>query len=155
MIFSSLFEASAVAVLSLHRFRLQCYCSVLALPLYMFVVAVLTTLPSLCYAMSSLLRGCLLRSTRRIMLVGVLRMSFGGKVSPARISSHLLCLLFEIACSGGSKGEAREARASPYFQTKLRLVGPKKTFLGPPPYQRVWMTAPAPLSQGLDLALDR
>ena len=104
MLFSSLFEASAVAVLSLHRFRLQCNFSVLALPLYMFVVAVLTTLPSLCYAMSSLLRGCLLRSTRRIILVGVLRMSFGGKVSPARISSHLLCLLFEIACSGGSKG---------------------------------------------------
>ena len=61
MIFSSLFEASAVAVLSLHRFRLQCNCSDLALPLYMFVVAVLTTLPSLCYAMSSLLRGCLLQ----------------------------------------------------------------------------------------------
>ena len=62
----------------------------------MFVVAVLTTLPSLCYAMSSLLRGCLLRSTRRIILVGVLRIIFGGKVSPTRISSHLLCLLFEI-----------------------------------------------------------
>ena len=52
MIFSSLFEASAVAVLSLHRFRLQCNCSDLALPLYVFVVAVLTTLPSLYYAMS-------------------------------------------------------------------------------------------------------
>ena len=36
----SLFEASAVGVPSLHRFRLQCNCNVLSLPLFMFVVAV-------------------------------------------------------------------------------------------------------------------
>ena len=45
---SSLLEASAVGVPSLHRFRLQCNCSILSLPLYTFVVAVLTTLPWLC-----------------------------------------------------------------------------------------------------------
>ena len=33
---------------SLHRFRLQCNCNVLSLPLFMFVVAVLMMLPSLC-----------------------------------------------------------------------------------------------------------
>ena len=43
-----LFEASAVGVPSLHRLHWQCNCSVLPLPLYMFAVAVLTTLPSLC-----------------------------------------------------------------------------------------------------------
>ena len=37
-----LLEASAVCVLSLYRFRFQCYCSILSLPLYTFVVAVLT-----------------------------------------------------------------------------------------------------------------
>ena len=36
----SLFEASAVGVPSLHRFRLQCNCSILSVSLYMFVVAV-------------------------------------------------------------------------------------------------------------------
>ena len=40
--------SSAVDVPSLHRFRSQCNCSILSLPLYTFVVAVLTTLPSLC-----------------------------------------------------------------------------------------------------------
>ena len=40
--------SSAVGVPSLHRFRSQCNCSILSLPLYTFVVAVLTTLPSLC-----------------------------------------------------------------------------------------------------------
>ena len=44
----SLFKAWAVGVPSLHRLHLQCNCSILLLPLYKFVVAVLTTLPSLC-----------------------------------------------------------------------------------------------------------
>ena len=44
----SLFEASEVGAPSPHRFRLQCSRGILSMPLYMFVVAVLTTLPSLC-----------------------------------------------------------------------------------------------------------
>ena len=48
LISPSLFEASAVCFPSLHRLHLQCNCSILSLPLYMFVVAVLTRLPSLC-----------------------------------------------------------------------------------------------------------
>ena len=48
LISSSLFEGSEVGVFSLHRFHLQCNRSILSMPLYMFVVAVLTTLPSLC-----------------------------------------------------------------------------------------------------------
>ena len=48
LISPSLFEASVVGVLSLHRLHLQCNCRILSLPLYMFVVTVLTTLPSLC-----------------------------------------------------------------------------------------------------------
>ena len=40
-----------------------------------------------------------------------------------------------------------------YFEAKLRPEGPKRN-LGrpppPPPYLRVWMTAPTPLSEGLD-----
>ena len=43
----------------------------------------------------------------------------------------------------------------PLFLDKLRSEGPKKFFLetAPPPYLRIWMTAPPPLSQGLDPAL--
>ena len=48
LIFPLLFEAWAVGVSSLHQLHLQCNCSILSLPLYMFVVTVLTTLPSLC-----------------------------------------------------------------------------------------------------------
>ena len=55
LISSSLLEASAVGVLSLHWLHLQCNCSILSLPLYMFVVAVLTTLPSFCFKASRLL----------------------------------------------------------------------------------------------------
>ena len=75
---------------------LQCNCSILSLPLYMFVVAVLTTLPSLCSAMFSLLRALLLSSSTplAIDLISVLQRSYGGKSSPWRISRHLLCLLF-------------------------------------------------------------
>ena len=47
LISSSLFEASEVGVFSLHRFHLQCNRSILSMPLYMFLVAVLTMLPSL------------------------------------------------------------------------------------------------------------
>ena len=56
-----LFEATAVGVPSLHRLHLQCNCSILSLPLYMFVVAVLTRCLrcakrcSLCLARSFLL----------------------------------------------------------------------------------------------------
>ena len=80
----------------LHQFCLQCNCSILSLPPYMFVVAVLTTLPSLCSAMFSLLRALLLSSSTplAIDLISVLQRSYGGKASPWRISSHLLCLLF-------------------------------------------------------------
>ena len=64
----------------------------------MFVVAVLTTLPSLCSAMFSLLRALLLSSSTplAIDLISVLQRSYGGKSSPWRISRHLwvLCLLF-------------------------------------------------------------
>ena len=42
LIFSTLFEGSAVGVPSLHRFHLQCNCSIFSLFLYMLVVAVLT-----------------------------------------------------------------------------------------------------------------
>ena len=75
---------------------LQCNCSILSLPLYMFVVAVLTTLPLLCSAMFSLLRALLLSSSTplAIDLISVLQRSYGGKASPWRISRHLLCLLF-------------------------------------------------------------
>ena len=48
LISPSLFEASAVGVPSLRRLHLQCNSSILSLPLYMFAVAVLTTLPSPC-----------------------------------------------------------------------------------------------------------
>ena len=43
----------------------------------------------------------------------------------------------------------------PYFSTKMRPEGPKKSFLetGPPTYLRVWMTAPPSLSEGLDPSL--
>ena len=77
---------------------LQCNCSILSLPLYMFVVAVLTTLPLLCSAMFSLLRALLLSSSTplAIDLISVLQRSYGGKSSPWRISRHLwvLRLLF-------------------------------------------------------------
>ena len=45
---------------------------------------------------------------------------------------------------------------SPYFWTKMRPEGPKKSFLEtwPPTYLRVWMTgAPPSLSEGLDQSL--
>ena len=45
----------------------------------------------------------------------------------------------------------------PYFSTKMRPEGPKKSFLetGPPTYLRVWMTRSPPrsLSEGLDQSL--
>ena len=42
----------------------------------------------------------------------------------------------------------------PYFSTKKMPEGPKKTFVETgPPYLRIWMTAPPPLSEGLDLPL--
>ena len=57
-----------------------------------------------------------------------------------------------IILGGGSRGGAQGARPSPNVSTKLRPERPKKIFLetGLPPYLRVWMTAPAPLSEGLD-----
>ena len=76
---------------------LQCNCSILSLPLYMFVVAVLTTLPSRWWAMFALPRAlcCFLSSTPlAIDLISVLKRSYGGKSSPWRISLHLLCLPF-------------------------------------------------------------
>ena len=47
--------------------------------------------------------------------------------------------------SGGSRGRARP---TPYLSTKMRPERPKKIFWrpGPPPYLRVWMTAPQPPS---------
>ena len=40
----------------------------------------------------------------------------------------------------------------PYFWTKMRPEGTEIVFLRlrPPPYLRVWMTGPLPLSEGLD-----
>ena len=52
--------------------------------------------------------------------------------------------------SGGSRGGVR---LPPYFWTKLR---PEENFFpDPPPYLRAWMTAPPPVSQGLDPALNK
>ena len=61
----------------------------------MFVVAMLTTLPSLCY-----FRGCLLQSSCQWILISVLQRSFGGKSFSVRICSHLLCFLFCVICMG-------------------------------------------------------
>ena len=44
----------------------------------------------------------------------------------------------------------------PLFLDQTEAQRTDKTFflrLGPPPYLRVWMTAPPPLSEGLDLSL--
>ena len=46
--------------------------------------------------------------------------------------------------SAADQGEVPGVAAPPYFQTKLRLEGPKKCFLGdhpppPPPYLKVWI----------------
>ena len=59
-------------------------------------------------------------------------------------------MAFSIYLSGGSRGGARGGRP-PYFSTKMRPEGPKK-YLGetPPPYLRLWMTLPSPLSEGLN-----
>ena len=46
-------------------------------------------------------------------------------------------------------GEGPGGPAPPYFYTKLMPEGPKKIFVTPPLYLRVWMTGP-PLSGGLD-----
>ena len=56
---------------------------------------------------------------------------------------------------GGSRGGARGSGPYPFIfrpkgglKTKKKLTGP------PPPYLRVWMTAPPPLSEGLDPPLN-
>ena len=49
-------------------------------------------------------------------------------------------------CTVVNPGEGPRGPAPPYFWTKLRPEGPKKFGegeTGPPPYLRVWMTAPA------------
>ena len=49
--------------------------------------------------------------------------------------------------SVADRGEGPGGPRPPYFQTKLRPEGSKKFFGDlppPPPYQRVWMTAPPP-----------
>ena len=53
-----------------------------------------------CAKRCSLLRGCLLRSARRWILIGVLQRSFNGKSSSARICWHLLCLQFYVISMG-------------------------------------------------------
>ena len=53
-----------------------------------------------CAKRCSLLRGCLLRSARLWILIGVLRRSFNGKSSSARICRHLLCLQFCVIWMG-------------------------------------------------------
>ena len=56
--------------------------------------------------------------------------------------------------SGGSRGGAR---VPPLFLDQTVARGAEKIFFWnppPPPYLRVWMTGPPPLSQGLDPALD-
>ena len=58
LISPSLFEASAIGVLSLHRLHLQCNCSILSLPLYMFLVE----------AIFSVLCARLLVNCRRLLL---------------------------------------------------------------------------------------
>ena len=58
--------------------------------------------------------------------------------------------------SGGSRGGTGGPGSHPYFSTKMRPEVPKKCFSRPPPppFLRVWMTAPPHLlSQGLDPAL--
>ena len=95
------FEASAVGIPSLHRFRFV-YSVIIA-----FCRCFRTRLWSLCWRRClrcakrcSLLRGCLLRSARRWILIGVLQRSFNGKSSSARICSHLLCLQLSVISMG-------------------------------------------------------
>ena len=56
--------------------------------------------------------------------------------------------------SGGSRGGARGA-APPLFSDQTEARRTQKIFVGdpPPPYLRVWRTAPPSLSQLLDPAL--
>ena len=60
--------------------------------------------------------------------------------------------------SGGSRGGVWEAQSPLIFSPNGGPKGLKKileTSPPPPPFLRVWMTAPHPLSQGLNLALSR
>ena len=43
---------------------------------------------------------CFENCKRKFCFFGVLQRSFGGKSSPARISTHLMCLLFDVICTG-------------------------------------------------------
>ena len=82
----SLFEASAVGVLSLHRLHLSRNCSIFRHCVDDVAFAGLSDVVCALHAASCC--RCLLRS--RWILVGVLQRCFGWK---SRISSHLLCLL--------------------------------------------------------------
>ena len=68
----------------------------------------------------------------------------------AHKSMSALCVV-----SGGSRGGARGGGGRPpIFLDQTGVRGPKKYFLEPaPPHLGIWMTAPTPLSQGLDRAL--
>ena len=94
LIFSSLSEASAVGVPSLHRFRLQCNCSILSLPLSMFVVTVLTTLRSLCFKRDVLFASRLTSSIRSPMNFN--RKIFLGKDLQLLAVLAVLCHLLAI-----------------------------------------------------------
>ena len=80
-----------------------------------------------------------------------------GLLQNALLDHHFYSLpLFPITLnmtSVADPGEGPGGPAPPYFYTKLMPKGPKKIFVTPPLYLRVWMTGP-PLSGGLDPPLD-
>ena len=79
---------------------------------------------SLSFAISCCRR--LLRS-RCLILVGVLQRSFGGKSSPARISSHLLCLLFCVICMGNCSWSHDSPIVNIVSQTMNKHISPSRT----------------------------
>ena len=95
---------------------------------------------------------CVRNSWPRIIRVGCFTISF----SVSLVDTFYLKVCGNFAVT--DPGEGPGGPAPPYFRTKLRPDGPKKFFWRPapppPPYLRVWMTAPLPiLSQGFDPAL--